>query len=120
MHTTSPSEWAQMTSLAVALYAAGSAPYFLLVDAEYFAWPRPLSAACDRVHGSMKSGRLAPVWQPVVYAGHDLNWAYASGRHYVGEFARDARTYAALSLRETAFTAAALLALLTINPGATR
>lgn len=109
-----------MTSLAISLYAACSSPYFLLVEAEVWLWPRPLVAGVDRVHGSMKSGRLAPVWQPVVYAGHDLNWAYASGRHYVGEFARDARTYAALSLRETAFTAAALLALLTINPGATR
>jgi len=34
MHTTSPAEWAQMTSLAVALYAALSVPYFLLVDAD--------------------------------------------------------------------------------------
>jgi hypothetical protein len=81
--------------LAVSLFAAWSVPYFLLVDAE--CWP-----------------------QFAVHTWHDANWAYASGQHYVGEFARDARTYAAISLREAALTAAALLALLTINPGATR
>lgn len=83
--------------LAVSGWAAGAALLYATCDADF-----------------------TPLWQRAVHVGHDLNWAYASGRHYVGEFARDARTYAALSLRETAFTAAALLALLTINPGATR
>ena len=32
--THSPAEWAQMVSLAVGMYAAASAPYFLLVDAD--------------------------------------------------------------------------------------
>lgn len=46
--TTSPSEWAQMTSLAVALYAACSSPYFLLVDMEVWRSPRPIVVAVDR------------------------------------------------------------------------
>jgi len=42
MHTTSPGEWAEMVSLAVALYAAASVPYFLLVDADLADFdPRP-------------------------------------------------------------------------------
>lgn len=106
--TTSLSEWAQMTSLAVALYAACSAPYFLLVDAECFAWPRPLTAAVDRVKPVLQ--------QAAVHAGHDLNWAYASGEHYAREFVTDVRSYARLSLRDTAFTATALLALLVPAP----
>jgi hypothetical protein len=36
------------------------------------------------------------------------------------DFVSDARLYARLSVRDTAFTATALLALLTITPGATR
>lgn len=34
MSAATPSEWAQMSSLAVALYASLSVPYFLLVDAD--------------------------------------------------------------------------------------
>lgn len=81
--------------LAVSLYAAASVFYFLLVDVE--CWP-----------------------QFAVHAWHDANWAVASGRHYVREFVTDVRSFARLSLRDTALTATALLAFLTINPGATR
>lgn len=90
-HTYSLAEWAQMTSLAISLYAAFSSPYFLLVDAE--CWP-----------------------QFAVHAWHDLNWALASGQHYAREFVTDVRSYARLSLRDTAFTATALLALLVPAP----
>jgi hypothetical protein len=45
--TTTAAEWLQMVSLAAGLYAAVSAPYFLLVDAEVWAWPRPLVGAVD-------------------------------------------------------------------------
>jgi hypothetical protein len=117
---TTAAEWLQMVSLAAGLYAAVSSPYFLLVDAEVWAWPRPLVGAVGRVHCSLKSGRLAPVWQPVVHAGRDLDWAFASGQHYVGEFTRDVRSFARLSLREHALTVAALLLLLTITPGDAR
>lgn len=110
MSAASPAEWAQMLSLAVALHASASVPYFLLVEAEYFAWPRPVTAAVDRVHGSMKSGRLMPVWQPVVHAGHDVNRAIGCGHRA----AREAR-------QRSALTVAALLMLLTSNaPEATR
>jgi hypothetical protein len=37
-----------MVSLAAGVYAAASAPYFLLVDMEVWRWPRPLAAAVDR------------------------------------------------------------------------
>lgn len=110
--STTASEWAQVASLSVGLYAAVSAPYFLLVEADYLAWPRPVTAAVDRVKPVLR--------QPTVHAGHDLNWALASGQHYAREFATDVRSYARLSLRDTAFTAAALYALLTITPGDAR
>jgi hypothetical protein len=110
MHTTSAAEWAEMVSLAVALYAAASVPYFLLVDADRADFdPRPTLARTAN-----------PVWQTAVNAGKDLNWAAASGQHYAREFTRDVRSFARLSLRDYAFTATALLAFLTINPGDAR
>ena len=39
MHTHSPAEWAAFLSLGTGLAAAFSVPYFLLVDADRFAWP---------------------------------------------------------------------------------
>lgn len=99
-----------MVSLAVALYASVSVPYFLLVDADLADFdPRPALARTTN-----------PVWQTAVNAGHDLNWALASGQHYAREFVTDVRSFARLSLRDTAFTATALLAFLTINPGDAR
>lgn len=44
--------------LAAALYAAVSVPFFLLVDAEVWLWPRPLTAAVDRVLGTDAGARL--------------------------------------------------------------
>lgn len=118
--TTSLSEWAQMTSLAVALYAACSAPYFLLVDAECFAWPRPLTAAVDRakplVWDVTRSEAVYPLLRVWSNTKCDVREIPAEAR----VFASDALLFARLSLRDAAFTATALLALLTINPGATR
>jgi len=89
-----------MVSLAVALYSSASVPFFLLVDADPADFdPRPA------VRRSLESGRLVPVWQAAVHAGHDLNWAIASGQ-------RAGRH----SLRETALSAAALLMLLAPAP----
>lgn len=102
-----------MVSLSVGLYAAVSAPYFLLVEADYLAWPRPLTAAVDRVK--------PVVWVAVRSAAvYPLLREWDNACHTVREAASEARLYARLSLREAALTAAALLALLTINPGATR
>ena len=97
-----------MTSLAVSLYAAFSSPYFLLVEAEVWLWPRPLVAAVEAVRPTAQR------------AGDRVLVHVANARLDVRETAAEARLYAALSLREMALTAAALLALLTINPGATR
>lgn len=99
-------------SLSVALYAAVSAPYFLLVDAECWVWPRPLVAAVERVSAAAWSGRLDPLLQVVSHAKHDAREMAA----LVREFVAGARSYARLSLRDAAITAAALLMLLRQNP----
>lgn len=44
--------------LAVSLHAAWSAPMLLLADAECFAWPRPVLAACDRLLATVPGTRL--------------------------------------------------------------
>lgn len=85
-------------SLSVALYAAVSAPYFLLVDAEYFAWPRPLVAAVDRA-------------RPVLWDVSRSEFVYPLLREWV-----NARHAARTFLRDAAITAAALLMLLRQNP----
>lgn len=108
MATTTASEWAQMVSLSVGLYAAVSAPYFLLVEADCFAWPRPVVAAVDR-------------GKPMVRrVGDRLLVTVANTKWDARELAADVRTFAVLSLRENALTVAALLALLTITPGDAR
>jgi len=107
-HVASAAEWAEMVSLAVGLHAAFSVPYFLLVDMEVWWWPRPVVAAVDRVRPSSR------------VAADRLLVAVVNARFDVREMAADARVYAALSLREAAVTAAALLALLTITPGDVR
>lgn len=102
-----------MVSLAAGLYAAASAPYFLLVDMEVWRWPRPLVGAVDRVRplvwDAVRSEAVYPLWR---------EWDNA--RHTVREFAAEARLFARLSLRENALTAVALLLLLTITPGDAR
>ena len=113
MAATSASEWAQMVSLSVGLYAAVSAPFFLLVEADHFAWPRPVMAAVERFRPVMWSAaRSAPVYP--------LLREWDNARHTVCEAASEARLYALLSLRENALTVAALLALCTITPGDAR
>ena len=95
-HTTTAAEWAQMVSLAVGLYAAASAPYFLLVDADLADFdPRPA------VRRAVESGRLD--W---------LLIEIAAARFDAREMAADVRQFARLSLREAALTVAALYALL--------
>ncbi|MDX3714364.1 hypothetical protein PV733_36665 [Streptomyces europaeiscabiei] len=89
-------EWAAFLSLGVGVHASFSVFYFLLVDASRCDFPR--------------------LWQAAVHARHDVNRAYASGLR----IAADAVLYARLALRDAAFTAAALLALLTITPGDAR
>ena len=86
--THSLAEWLQMLSLAVSVYSACSAPYFLLVEAEVWLWPRPLTAAVDAVKPA--AGRA--VDRLLVEA---VNARYA--------------------LRDAAVWLAALLALLTIS-----
>ena len=101
---------ASAVSGSLGAYAAGCALLYLTCDADLKDFdPRPALARTTN-----------PVWQAAVNAGRDLDWAAASGQHYVGEFVRDVRSFARLSLRESALTAAALYALLTITPGATR
>lgn len=90
MNATTGAEWAQMVSLSVGLYAAMSAPYFLLVEAEVWAWPRPVTAAVDRVRCSLETGRLVPVWQPAIHASHDVNYAIGTGQLAARRFLRDA------------------------------
>lgn len=113
MTTHSLSEWAAFLSLGVSIHAAFSAPYFLLVDADHFAWPRPLTAAVDRA-------------RPVVWdvsrseAVYPLLREWDDAKHTARELAADLRQYALLSLRETALTVAALLALLLPAAGGTR
>jgi hypothetical protein len=113
VNATTGAEWVQMVSLSVGLYAAVSAPYFLLVEAEVWSWPRPVTAAVDRVKPVVWSTtRSAPVYP--------LLREWDNARHTVREAASEARLYALLSLREACLTAAALYALLTITPGDAR
>jgi hypothetical protein len=104
-HTHTPAEWAEMVSLAVALYAAASVPYFLLVDADRADFdPRP---AARRSAGVVRQG--------VVYAGHDLAWAAASVRHELVPAAVCVRHVVYVG-RELARDIAALALLLTTSP----
>ncbi|MFI5473128.1 hypothetical protein ACIA6D_23175 [Streptomyces cacaoi] len=103
-HTTTASEWAQMVSLAVSLFAGCSAPYFLLVDAEVWRWPRPLVAAVDAVRPSAER------------AADRVLVRVANARFDAREMVAEALLFARLTLRDSAFTATALLALFTINP----
>jgi len=93
-----------MLCLSLAIFEACSVPFFLLVDADLADFdPRP---AVRRVLNT-DAGARAVV-------------AVFNAKADAAELAADARIFARLSLREAAVTAAALLALLTITPGATR
>jgi hypothetical protein len=95
-HTHTAAEWLAFLCLGIGGHAAFSVPYFLLVDAD-FALPPAVRRAAGAVH------------QGVVDAGHDLNrWLAVVQRA------------AALSLRDAAISLAALLALLSSAPEATR
>ncbi|MFJ4624295.1 hypothetical protein [Streptomyces sp. NPDC088812] len=86
-HTHTLAEWAAFLSLGAGIPAAVSVPYFLLVDAECWAWPRPLVTVVDRAVRSEALYLLLREWD--------------TARHTVREFCRDA---------------AALLILLTTSP----
>ena len=102
--THSLAEWASVLSLGIGVHASFSVPYFLLVDAALRDFdPRPA------MRRSLESGRFDSALVTVANAKYD-------GR----ELAASAVLYARLSLRDAAFTAAALLALLTIAPGDAR
>jgi len=64
-----------MVSLAVGVYASASAPYFLLVDAECWAWPRPLAAverSADRLLATVPGTRLVMAAHRVHTASRDV------------------------------------------------
>jgi hypothetical protein len=104
-------EWAAFLSLGVGVHAAFSVPYFLLVDADFADFdPRPL------VRRAIESGRLVPVWQAAIHAGHTANRAYATGLR-AGHAAADRAKHAP---RDAAITAVALLMLLSIAPESAR
>lgn len=105
MTAASLSDWAAFLSLGIGVHAGFSVFYFLAVDADSAAelnpWP-VLRHACE-------DGRLVPLWQAVVHAGHDVNRAAQ----------RALREHDAL--RQAAVTAAALLLLLSpVAPEASR
>jgi hypothetical protein len=89
-------EWAAFLSLGVGVHASFSVFWFLLVDAHRTDFPW--------------------LWQTAVDARHTFDRALAAGLRWVEAVVLDAR----LTARETALTAAALLALLTIRPEALR
>lgn len=89
---------------AVGAYAAGCSLLYLTCDADLTDFdPRPV------VRRVVDAGRLDGLLVRVANVRFDVREAVA-----------EARLYAALSLRDSAFTATALLALLMITPGATR
>ncbi|WP_162948273.1 hypothetical protein [Streptomyces europaeiscabiei] len=91
-------------SLALAGWALGVSVLYLTHDAALVDFdPRPA------VSRAVESGRLDSLLVTVANARYDAR-----------ELAASAVLYARLSLRDAAFTAAALLALLTITPGDAR
>jgi hypothetical protein len=83
MHTHTLADWLAMVSIAATGCAAFSAPYFLFVEADHWAWPRPLvsavSAARPVVWDVTRSGSL-----------YLLLREWDNARHSAGEFCRDA------------------------------
>jgi hypothetical protein len=97
-------DWLAVVSFGIGAHAAMSVPYFLTVDADLCDFdPRP---AMSRV---LESGRLD---EALIVA--------ANAKYDVRVFVADARQLTALSLRDAALTAAALLALLFPVAGGTR
>jgi hypothetical protein len=86
--THTPAEWAQMVSLAVAVYAAGSVPVLLY-------------------------GTTPPQW--FVYTARDLDRAIAAVCHALAPHATAVR-HALYGVRDAARDAAALVLLLTTRP----
>lgn len=82
-HTHSLAEWLQMLSFAVGLHASCSVPYFLTVDTEVWAWPRPVLAASARA-------RLAAWDISRSEAVYPLLREWDNARHLVCEACRDA------------------------------
>jgi hypothetical protein len=99
--THTPAEWLAFLSLGVSLTSAAASPFLLLVDADHFAWPQPLTAAVDRA-------------KPVVWGATRSESAYPllrewdNARHIVRQTGRVSR--------EVCRDAAALIVLLTTSP----
>jgi len=88
-------------------YAALSVPVLLfpgtaLADFD----PRPA------VRRALETGRLEPMWQAAIHAGHDVNRAYATGQR-VGHHAAGRAKHVP---RDAAVSVAALLMLLSAPP----
>jgi hypothetical protein len=91
-------EWLAMVSLASSGYAAFSAVYFLLVDADASDFdPRPA------VRHALEAGPLVPVWQVVVDAGHTANRGIALAELHALQV-RDRARLAAVALLLVAAT----------------
>ncbi|MFE2311612.1 hypothetical protein ACFXC8_00175 [Streptomyces sp. NPDC059441] len=104
--THTPAEWLAFLSLGLSLTSAAAAPYLLLVDADRWAWPLPLTAAVDHAKPVVWDATRSEVAYPLL-----REWANA--RHIVRQTGRTSR--------EACRDAAALVLLLTTSPkGATR
>lgn len=104
-HTHSLSEWAAFGSLGISIHAALSVPYFLLVESESARDFDPRPAVRRALNTDLGARAVVAMFN----AQTDLR-----------ELAADLRQYTRLSLRETALTVAALLALLLPAAGGTR
>jgi len=100
-HTHTIAEWAAFLSLGISLTSATATPYFLLVDADHFAWPQPLTAAMDRA-------------KPVVWDATRSESAYPLLREW--DNARHIVLQTGRASREVCRDAAALIVLLTTSP----
>ena len=101
MHTHTPGEWLAFFSLGISLTSATAVPFVLLVDADHFAWPLPLTAVVDRVRPLVWDATRSEVAYPLL-----REWANA--RHIVRQTGR--------ASREACLDVAALVLLLTTSP----
>jgi hypothetical protein len=100
-HTHTVAEWAAFLSLGLSMASATASPYLLLVDADHFAWPQPVTAAVDRAKPVVWDATRSEVAYPLL-----REWDNA--RHIVRQTGR--------SSREACRDAAALIVLLTTSP----
>lgn len=101
MHAHTPAEWLAFLSLGLSLSSATAVPFVLLVDADHFAWPLPLTAAVDRAKPVVWDATRSEVAYPLL-----REWGNA--RHLVRQTGR--------ASREVCRDVAALVLLLTTSP----